>query len=300
MFDVLIIGAGPAGLSAALLLGRCRRRVLVCDAGHPRNYAAQQMHGFLTRDGIAPAEFRRLARDELRRYDSVELRNIEVLDVGRRGEVFEASLGDGNRIRARIVLLATGQLDCLPQVEGAAEYYGKGVHHCPICDGWEHRDQPWVVYGHGRQSLEFALEMLCWTRTVVLCCDGPAQFDAAQRERLARNGIQLVEERLERLEGNGKQLERVSLVSGRTIPCRAFFFTTSNFQRSNLPLRLGCAFTPDGAVRSDGPAAADVPGVFVAGNVRPGLQMAIIAAAEGAEAGFHMNSVLLSADQSPG
>ena len=148
--DVIIVGAGPAGLSAALVLGRCRRRVLVFDSGHPRNAASHGLHGYLTRDGIDPGEFLQIARDQLRQYETVQLRHVEVIDAQRLENSFEISLANGERFTSRRLLLATGVVDEIPQIEGMAEFYGTSVFHCPYCDGWEMRDQPLAVLGHGK------------------------------------------------------------------------------------------------------------------------------------------------------
>src|SRR6185503_3636553 len=129
--DVIIVGAGPAGLSAALVLGRCRRRVLICDSGHPRNAASHGLHGYLTRDGIEPAEFLRIAREQLRPYETVQLRRVEVIDARRLDNLFEISLAGGERLAARRLLLATGVLDEMPQIDGLTELYGTSVFHCP-------------------------------------------------------------------------------------------------------------------------------------------------------------------------
>ena len=152
MHDVVIAGGGPAGLSAALLLGRARRRVLVCDTGQPRNALSHALNGFVTRDGIEPARFRRIAREQLKRYPTVEYRREEAVDVTRRGEHFEVTFRRNAEARCRAVLLATGRIDILPAVDGAVELFGRGVYPCPYCDGWEHRDQPIAVYGNAHAN----------------------------------------------------------------------------------------------------------------------------------------------------
>jgi thioredoxin reductase len=136
MFDVIIVGAGPAGLSAALVLGRCRRRVLVCDSGEPRNAASHGLHGFITRDGIKPKEFLRIGREELTQYETVELRDATVVAASREDDGFEVTLAGGERIASRKLLLATGVVDELPELEGLDQFYGRSVFHCPYCDGW--------------------------------------------------------------------------------------------------------------------------------------------------------------------
>ena len=147
-YDVIIVGAGPAGLSAALILGRARRRVLVCDSGNPRNAASHALHGYLTRDGISPREFLAFGRRELEPYETVSLRHIAAIDAAcEQNGRFRVTLADGTVTHARKLLVATGVCDNLPDIPGFAECYGRSVFHCPYCDGWENRDQPIAIYG---------------------------------------------------------------------------------------------------------------------------------------------------------
>ncbi|MBE0597952.1 MAG: NAD(P)/FAD-dependent oxidoreductase, partial [Desulfuromonadales bacterium] len=149
MYDVIIVGGGIAGLSAALILGRCRRRVLVCDSNRPRNARSKGVHGFFSRDGTDPWELRRLGQEQLRPYPTVELLPCVVTDAVCHPGSFEIILEDGQRFLSRLLLLATGIVDHLPQIDGLLEFYGRSVFHCPYCDGWENRDQPLAVYGRG-------------------------------------------------------------------------------------------------------------------------------------------------------
>ncbi|MEZ0334294.1 MAG: NAD(P)/FAD-dependent oxidoreductase, partial [Gemmatimonadales bacterium] len=146
-WDCIIVGGGPAGLSAALMLGRCRRRVLLCDVGGQRNLRSHAMHGYLTRDGVSPAEFLRLARAELGRYGTVECRELEIVEATREDGGFAVCAADGTRLNTRKLLLATGVIDELPAIEGLDALYGTSVHHCPYCDAWEWRDRPLAAYG---------------------------------------------------------------------------------------------------------------------------------------------------------
>jgi thioredoxin reductase len=296
MYDVIIVGAGPAGLSAALILGRCRRRVLVLDHGQPRNAAAHELHGYLTRDCVPPGEIGRLGREQLRQYETVELRNAEARTATRRDEGFEVTLATGERCAARTLLLATGMVDDVPALAGAREFYGHGVHHCPYCDGWEHRDQPIVIYGRGHDAAGLALELTVWSRDLTLCADGDADLSAKDRERLARQGIAVREERVARLEGRDRWLARVVFRGGEAIPASALFFAENPRQRCDLPESLGCEFTASGAVRTGEHEATNVPGLYVAGDASRRVQLAIIAAAEGAGAAFAINTALLQRD----
>ena len=295
-YDVLIVGAGPAGLSAALILGRCRRSVLVCDAGKPRNWASHALHGYLTRDGIDPADFRAIGRRELQRYETVELRDIGATDAECRDGRFHVTLADRTEVSARKLLIATGVLDNLPEVPGITELFGRSVFHCPYCDGWEVRDQPIAVYGKGSRGLGLALELTGWSRDLVLCSDGPSEIDAEGRERLARNGITIREERVRAVEGTDGMLQRIVFDGGEPLPRRALFFTTGQFQQSSLAVHLGCEFNDKGTVRTGKYESTHLRGLYVAGDASRAVQWVIVAAAEGAEAAFAINTDLIAED----
>jgi thioredoxin reductase len=297
MYDVIIVGAGPAGLSAALILGRCRRRVLVCDSGRPRNAASLAMHGFLTRDGVNPHEFLRLSREQLRQYETVAIRNCEVTAATCRTDArFEVTIENEERLTGRKLLIATGVLDNLPGIPGFAELYGASVFHCPYCDGWEVRDEPLAVYGRGERGLGLSLELTGWSRDVVLCSDGPAEIDEAGRARLRRCGIEVREERVLRLDGEGGRLTRVVFDAGEPLARRALFFTTGQTQQSALAISLGCEFNDKGTVRTGKYESTHLSGLYVAGDASRAVQWVIVAAAEGAEAAFAINTDLLTDD----
>lgn len=296
-YDVAIVGAGPAGLSAALVLARCCREVFVCDAGTPRSAATEVMHGFLTRDGIEPAEFRRLAREELGRYENVALRDARAVDARRAGEAgFAVDLADGERVRARKLLVATGLVDELPPLEGFGEFYGTSVFHCPYCDGYELRGAPLAVYGRGRRAFEMARALTGWSRDLTLVSDGPAGLAPEARRHLERNRIRVVETRVARLAGRDGRLEAVVLADGRALQVRGLFFDTPTRPQSLLAQRVGCRLTKKGGVRCGQYEATDVPGVFVAGNLTKDVQLSIVAAAEGARAAFGIQRSLLRED----
>ncbi len=296
MFDCIIVGAGPAGLSAALILGRCRRRVLVCDAGKPRNEASKALHGFLTRDGIPPAELLKIGREQLRTYEGVELLEIEVTDAKRNQDGFDVTLKDGVILSSRKLLLATGVVDHLPEIAGIESFYGHSVWHCPYCDGWEVRDQPLAIYGRAEHGKGLALELLAWSKDLVLCTDGPAGLDSDERERLSHYGIEIREERIARLEGESGRLERIVFTNGEKISRRGMFFSTGNEQRCDLASRLGCELDEKGAVKTGDYETTGIPGLFVAGDASRAVQLAIVAAAEGAQAAFAINTALIKED----
>jgi thioredoxin reductase len=295
-YDTIIVGGGPAGLSAALVLGRCRRRVLVCDAGRPRNAASLAVHGFLTRDGTPPLELLQLGRAELQPYD-VEFLRIEVTGASHTGTHFELICEEGSRLRARTLLLATGVIDRLPGIPGIDALYGRSVHHCPYCDAWEVRDQPLAAYGRGKAGFGLALSLKTWSDDVVLCTGGASGLGRRARDELSDYGIPLFEQRIARLEGDGGHLQRVVFETGETLARSALFFSTGQQLRSPLALQLGCALTRKGTVSTGRLEQAHIPGLYVAGDASRDVQFVVVAAAEGAKAGYAINKALQEAER---
>lgn len=298
-FDAVIVGGGPAGLSAALILGRCRRHILLCDDGQPRNARSRALHGFLTRDGVQPSELLNIGREQLRTYPTVQTSEVQVRDARRSADHFELTLADGARITCRKLLLATGVTDDLPAVAGLPELYGTSVFHCPYCDGWEVRDQSIAIYGEGNSAAGLALELTAWSRHLVACTDG-APMPQRDADRLAAHGIAVRQEPIERLEAVDGTLERIIFKAGPHHLCRALFFSTGSHQRSDLAARLGCTFTEKGAVATGEYETTNVPGLYVAGDASRLIHLAIVAAAEGAQAAFAINTSLLKEDLAAG
>lgn len=279
-----------------MMLGRCRRTVLLCDVGEPRNAAAAGLHNYMTRDGIHPLEFIRLAQEEVRQYLTVEFRRALVVDAERSPSGFTVVCEDGSRHHGRKLLLATGVVDQLPEIQGLAQLYGISVHHCPYCDAWEWRDQPLAVHGRGEEGPGLALALTSWSRDVVLCTDGPSDIPEGSAEQLSGAGIEIREERIVRLEGRDGKLERVVFDEGPALSRKALFVCSGHQQRSDLARKLGCRFTEKGAVDTGFCEATNVPGLYVAGDSSKDAQFVIVAAAEGAEAGMAINKALLQED----
>ncbi|MBV9077526.1 MAG: NAD(P)/FAD-dependent oxidoreductase [Methylobacteriaceae bacterium] len=298
MLDAVIVGGGPAGLNAALFLGRCRRSVLLVDAGQPRNARSRWVSGFLSRDGTEPAELRRLAREDVARYPSVTLREGEVTAARTLPDGFEVELADGERVRSRKLVLATGLENDCPDLPDARRFYGRGVYPCPYCDGWEHRDEPVIAYGRGRSGRAMALEMTVWTSDILLLTDGPSELSAADRHELARHRIAVEEAPVAALEGDpdGDGLARVRLADGRAIARRALFYAFEACRTPPLAHMLGCDLGETGAVKTGPGERTNVPGLFVAGDASRRVKFAIVAAGEGAMAAFALNTELLQDD----
>lgn len=301
-YDVLIVGGGPAGLSAALVLGRCRRRVLVLDDGAPRNARARGVSCFLSRDGTPPLELLRLGREQLERY-GVELRHERAVSACMAGRPadgapprFEVVLSGGGVVRGRKLLLATGVLDDLPAVDGLTTWYGRGVYHCPYCDGWEHRDTTLATLGSTAGAAGLALALLPWSKDVTVLTQG-AEMEAATLQRLTRNGVKVATSPVVRLEGGaaeGGVLQGALLEDGTRIPLGALFFSTARVQHSQLAALLGCAVDERGEVATDRLQHTDVHGLFLAGDADGDVQFAVVAAAAGAKAGVAINLELQS------
>ena len=270
--------------------------MLVIDAGEPRNRRSLAMHGYLTRDGIAPAGFLELARRELAAYPTVELRQTRAVEADQAGDGFSVRLADGSDATGRTLLVATGVVDDIPVIDGIASLYGRSVHHCPYCDGWEHLDEPIAVLGCGEHAAKYALGMIPWSRDIVLCTDGPHHYPETLLADLARHRIPIRTEHVVRLEGRDGQLERIVFAEGEPLARSALFFCTGQRQGSGFAAHFGARFTPHGAVKTGTAESTAIPGLYVAGDASKDAQLVIVAAAEGAEAAIAINTELTKRD----
>lgn len=294
--DVLIVGGGPAGLSAALLLGRCRRTVLLVDDGNPRNAPSPAMHGYLSRDGMRPLEFLETSRLEAARYPTVTQVQGRVLTAVCEEGGFRAGLSDGRRVRSKKLLIATGVEDLLPALPRFADFYGRSIHHCPYCDGYEWSDAPLAVLAEGGAAYGLCLELLNWSHDLRLLCQGSCLLDARQKERLLRLGIEIIEDSVTDLLGEEGRLAGIRLASGRLLEVKALFFNSGQAQRSRLLQELGCEIGQKGTAETDKWSETKVKGLFVAGDASKDAQMVVVAASEGALAAVAINRELLQED----
>jgi thioredoxin reductase len=279
-FDVLVVGAGPAGLNAALVLGRMRRRVLVLDTDTPAHAVSKEVHGFLSRDGTPPGELRRIGREQLLPYTTVELRPVGARSAHRLPDGgFELDLEDGDRVTGRRLLLAHGMHYGLPDLEGAAKLWGTRVFHCPYCHGWEVRDQPLAVYGSGERAVHQALLLASLSDDVVLL-----------------SGTDDVE----RVEEDGDGL-RVVLRDGPPLRRHALFIQPQLSLASDLAASLRADLTEAGTVSVDPTGQSSIPGLYAAGDAATAVQSVAVATGSGARAAYAINAELaLDPGQAPG
>ncbi|WP_019637749.1 NAD(P)/FAD-dependent oxidoreductase [Paenibacillus fonticola] len=290
--DVAIIGGGPAGLSAGLMLGRARKQTIVIDEGRPRNAVTREAHGFLTRDGISPDEFRRIAKEQLRVYPSVSQYEDTVVSITGEDGDFLLETATRKKIASKKLLFAVGMKDQKLGIPGLAEVYGKSAFVCPYCDGWELRDEPLVVISRGAALMHFAPLLSGWTNQFVVCTNGPDELSEAEREDLRNHHIPLFDTPIRAIVSSKGMVNHVALEDGTEIPCTGIFFKSELVPGTDLPQTLGCRISDTGEIAVDEVGKSSVPGVYAAGDVSSLMHQSIAAAASGARAAAVINGEL--------
>ena len=299
LYDCIVIGAGPAGLSASLFLARYLRRTLTFHHNSPRNEYAHGVHGFLGHHGISPAELLARGRDEVTAHGGliIEARVSRVEQVS--PEHFRVSAGpsetEQQTFAARRLLLATGLRDLTPDCPGFREFYGATVHHCPDCDGYEVRDKRVAVLAHDNHAAGFTANLLTWTRQITLLTDGH-EISTSERAKLARLEVAIRTEPVAALAGDKSEsrLQRVIFAQGEPLECDALFFNLGTELATNFHESLGCRLDPEcGLLWVDDTQQTSVDGVYAAGDITPNSQLAVVAAAEGAMAAIQIHRSLI-------
>jgi thioredoxin reductase len=315
-YDVVIAGGGPAGLSAALILGRARKRVLLCDGGTPRNATAARVQGFVTRDGTPPSEFRRIGLEQLAPYPNVEVRRGLIDDITGEAGALRVSLGDtAAAVTARRALLCTGMIDEVPDLPGFRAAWGHSIFQCPYCHGWEIRDQPigYLVPDVSPMPvaarLEFAFFLLSWSRDLIVFTNGKVEVPAELAARYAAAGVRLEERPIAAMLGapsdarahaapstGAAQLAALELADGARVP-RVALFARPPQRQVPLIARLGLVLDEHGFVRTEEVPGTPLrstsrPGIHAAGDLTTMLQGALMAAAAGAQAAYGLNHAL--------
>lgn len=294
LHDVLIVGGGPAGLNAALVLGRARKDVVLIDEGKPRNMVTRETHGFLTRDGVSPSEFRRIAREQISAYPSVRFVEGTAAAVAGVDGDFRITTGEGTIYRSKKLLFAVGKKDSPLDINGLADVYGKSAFVCPYCDGWELRDQPLVVIAKGAGAVHFAKVIAGWSDRYTICTNGPDELTDEQRQELKEHEIPVFSSPIYRIESNEGMVREVVLEDGEIIPCTGIFFAPKLVSGSVLPAAIGCDINEAGSVVIDAFGKTSVPGVYSAGDAATEMYQAIAAASMGAMSAAAINGELLN------
>jgi thioredoxin reductase len=291
MYDVIIVGGGPGGLSAALALGRARKRVLLCDSGPRRNAAAEHVNNFVTRDGVTPDDFRRIGREQLGKYPGVETRDAYVEAISGSRGAFRVELSTGV-VEARRVLLCTGMIDEMPPIDGFRELWGNAIFQCPYCHGWEVQDRRWGYLARATEPdhlLAFAGMARGWTRDVVAFTNASFDISAETRERLRAAGVRLETAPIARLVSRDGLLESVALSDGTAVPCDVIF-THPPQRQVGLVSALKLELDEAGYVRIDPlKFETSVPGIYAAGDLTTRIQGGVLAAAAGNRAAAGVN-----------
>jgi thioredoxin reductase len=295
VWDCAIIGGGPAGMNAALVLGRARRNVVLFDDNRPRNAVTHEAHGFITRDGIKPDEFRKIGVEELGRYPSVQIHPARVTEVESKGGAFGITTADGGRLQARKLILATGLKEELPAVEGLRECYGKSVFSCPYCDGWERRDQPLLIISETEHAFDMVKSVYQWSRDLILCTNGYYVISREDRKTLAAKNVKLYEQKIKTLQSDRGQLRKVIFDDGSVENRTGGFISPVWSHSGNLARSLTLEWNSHGGIASDDFGRTSMEGVYAAGdasNIVPA--QLVVAAAGGARAAIGVNTELMS------
>jgi thioredoxin reductase len=293
--DVVIVGGGPAGLSAALVLGRARRRVVVVDAGRPANRVSRAIGGLLGRDD-SPEALRADGRRQLRKLPSVEIVDGEVLDAKADGEGVSVAiaLDDGVlNLRSRALLLANGLRYDPPEIAGLEELWGRSVFHCAFCDGWEVSDRPVAMHANGPRAARLALLLRGWSDDVLLCTDGPAELSLGDRLELLGAGVRIREERIARLDARRGRLASIVFEDGPDEAREALFVRPRRTQPTAIAERLGLELNDDELIVADDGGRTDVPRVYVAGDASAPVRSVAIAIGSGSRVGTAMAADLI-------
>ncbi|XKE94617.1 NAD(P)/FAD-dependent oxidoreductase [Metaplanococcus flavidus] len=293
ILDCAVIGGGPAGLNASLVLGRSRRKTVLFDDNKPRNAVVSESHGFITRDGVDPQEFKRIGHEELAKYPDVEIQKQRVVRVYKEDGLFHLEAEDGAVFQAKRIILAMGFKEVLPDVERVAEFYGKSLFSCPFCDGWEMRDKALVVISDNEAASHMVKVASNWTDDLIYCTNG-RQLLEEEKSLLESRGIQIYEEKIRALNGDNGKLAEVLFEDGRAISREGGFITPEWMLASDIAASLGCKLNDRGGVENDAMKRTNIEGVYACGDVSlAGASQLIFAAAEGSMAAISINAAMI-------
>jgi len=295
IFDCAVLGGGPAGITASLVLGRARRKIALFDNGTNRNRVTQFTHGFLTRDGVTPIEFKNKALNDLKKYPSVHFFDKTVIEVVKQAnsELFQIMTFDGKMFLTEKVLLATGVQEVYPSISNIKSYYGKSIFSCPYCDGWELRDQPLIIMIENTNgAFNMAKVVYNWSKNLVVATNG-YNMDASQKSELERRDIRVVVEPISQLHGTDGNLKGVEFVSGLEIERVGGFIKPSFYRANHFAEQLDCKIQENGVIVTDKAGRTSQKNIYTAGEAaQAGGESLTLAAAQGNKVAFAINADL--------
>ena len=293
-YDVSVVGAGPAGLCAALWLARYLHRVVLVDSGDPRNWETRGINGYLGHQGIRSPELRALGQAECEKFGVDFVDGIVDTAIDEPGELFAIQLRGGTTIKARRILLAIGIKDFWPDIPGLERCYGETVHVCPDCDGYETRDRKTVVVGTGRKAVGMALALTTWTQQIVICTNGEkAELSEILLDKIKALNIPVLEAPIKSVVSQSGEIAGIELEGGMSLDCERLYFAIGQYPADDLGAQLGCKRDDLGRLVIDDRNHTSVKNVYAAGDIAPGPQLAIGAAASGAVAAIAIHASLI-------
>jgi thioredoxin reductase len=293
-YDVAVVGGGPAGLCSALWLARYLHKVVVVDSGDPRNWETRGINGYLGHQGIRSPDLRAIGREECSKYGVDFVAGIVDRAIDETGELFAIQLRGGTTIEARRILLAIGIKDYWPDIPGLERCYGETIHVCPDCDGYETRDKKTVVVGAGRKAVGLALALTTWTQQIVICTNGEqASMSQALLDILRPLNIPVLEAPIDCVVSKSSEITGLEIEGGMTLDCERLYFAIGQYPADDLGAQLGCERDDLGRLVIDERNHTSVKNVYAAGDIAPGPQLAIGAAASGAVAAIAIHASLI-------
>ncbi|MBG9811148.1 pyridine nucleotide-disulfide oxidoreductase [Bacillus endophyticus] len=294
ILDCAVIGGGPAGLNAALVLGRSRRKTILFDDNKPRNAVVSESHGFITRDGIDPQEFKRVAHEELSKYPDVRIAKQRVNRINKENTLFQVETENGEVHSAKKIILATGFKEVLPDIPGVKEFYGKSLFSCPFCDGWELRDRPLAVIADDQKAFHMAKLVSNWTNDLIIFTNGSKVLSLEEQELLKSKGIRINEKKIEAFIGEKGMLKKIQLEDETAVHREGGFIAMEWKQAASFDSSLEYTLNELGGITTDSWQRTNTEGVFACGDTQiSGPSQLIVAAAEGSMAAISVNVALI-------